>query len=105
MNTNRKELDFTSLPSAIQGMIEDNSNAATIIDELIETKGENNTLAILIMLDDMNIRGIQINSLYKSCGQNIDDFYDKVLSITKEDIDNLNYNLFAVCKYKAIFSH
>ena len=53
----RKILDFTSLPNVIQNMIEDSAEAASVIDELIELKGETNSLATLILLDDMNIRG------------------------------------------------
>ena len=103
MNTYRKPLDFHSLPAIIQGMIEENSSAAAVIDELIQNKGENNALASLIILDDMNIRGVQINNLYKICDQNINKLYEKITNITKEDIDNLNFNSFAVCKYKAVF--
>ncbi|MBR2588062.1 MAG: hypothetical protein IKF82_06070 [Bacilli bacterium] len=101
---NRKPLDFNSLPAVIQAMIEENTKAAAIIDELIEEKGETKSLALMIMLDDMNIRGAQIASLYKNCGQNINDFYEKILTIEKEDIDNINYESFATCKYKAIYN-
>lgn len=99
----RKSLDFSSLPLVIQEMIEDSSGAAAVIDELIEKKGENNTLAILIILDDMNIRGLQITNLYKMCDNNIDKFYEKVLTMTKEDIENLNYDSYTVCIHKAIY--
>ena len=100
---NRKPLDMVSLPNIIKDMIEDNSNAANIIDELIQTKGENNTLAILIILDDMNIRGIQIYNLYKMCNKNIENFYEKVININEQDIDELNFSTFSICKYKAIY--
>ena len=99
----RKPLDFSSLPLVIQEMIEDSSGAAAVIDELIEKKGENNTLALLIILDDMNIRGLQITNLYKMCDSDIEKFYEKVLTITKEDIDNINYESYTVCIHKAIY--
>lgn len=100
---NRDVLDLKSLPKVIQSMIEDSSSAASIIDELLEKKGEMNALAIMIMLDDMNIRGQQITSLYKLSNQNIEEFYEKVLTLTKEDIKKLNEQTYSVCKYKAIF--
>ena len=65
MNTKANEremLDFSSLPNIIRLMIEDNSDAATVIDKLIELKGESNALATLILLDDMNIRGIRLST-------------------------------------------
>lgn len=101
---NRKPLDYTSLPAIIQNMTEENANAANIIDELIQTKGENSTLMSLIILDDMNIRGIQIYNLYKICNQDINTFYEKITNISEKDIEELNFNSFAVCKYKAIFT-
>ena len=99
----RKPLDFSSLPIVIQEMIEDSSQAAAIIDELIEKKGDNNTLALLIILDDMNIRGLQITNLYKMCDKNIEKLYEKVLTMTKEDIEKINYESYAVCVHKAIY--
>ena len=99
----RKPLDFSSLPLVIQEMIEDSSPAAAIIDELIEKKGENNALAVLIILDDMNIRGLQITNLYKICNNNIEKFYEKVLTMNKEDIENINYESYTVCIHKAIY--
>lgn len=100
----RKPLDFNSLPAVIQAMIEENTKAAAIIDELIENKGEINSLALMILLDDMNIRGTQIASLYKICNQDINSFYEKILTIEKEDIDNINYESYATCKYKAVYN-
>ena len=99
----RKPLDFSSLPLVIQEMIEDSSGAAAIIDELIEKKGENNALTLLILLDDLNIRGLQINNLYKMCDSDIEKFYEKVLTMTKEDIDSINYESYTVCIHKAIY--
>lgn len=99
----RKPLDFSSLPLVIQEMIEDSSGAAAVIDELIEKKGENNSLALLIILDDMNIRGLQITNLYKICDSDIEKFYEKVLTMTKEDIENVNYESYTVCIHKAIY--
>lgn len=99
----RKPLDFSSLPLVIQEMIEDSSGAAAVIDELIEKKGENNSLALLIILDDMNIRGLQITNLYKMCDSDIEKFYEKVLTMTKEDIENVNYESYTVCIHKAIY--
>lgn len=101
---NRKPLDFNSLPAVIQAMIEENTKAAAIIDELIEKKGETNSLALMIMLDDMNIRGTQLASLYKMCNYDINNFYEKILTIEKDDVDNINYESFATCKYKAIYN-
>ena len=98
---NREKLEI-SLSAAIKQMTENNSAAAGIIDELIQTKGETIAHAILIILDDMNIRGMQIQSLYKMCGQNIEDFYEKTVNITKEDIEKLNSLTFAINKYKAL---
>ena len=89
MNINRLPLDFNSLPAVIQGMIEDSSHAAAIIDELIQEKGENKALTSLIILDDMNIRGVQISSLYKMCNQNINQLYEKITSMNKDDIEKL----------------
>lgn len=103
MNIKREPLDFNSLPAVIQGMIEDNSQTAAIIDELIQNKGEDKTLTLLIILDDMNIRGMQINNLYKICNQNIDELCDKIIDMNEEDINELNGSTFAVCKYKALF--
>lgn len=100
---NRKQLNLSSFPLVIQTMIEESSSAASVIDEILDKKGENNALAIMIMLDDMNIRGQQITSLYKMAGQNIDDFYEMVLSLTKDDIDKLNEETYSICKYKAIY--
>ena len=102
--TNEREmLDFSSLPNIIRLMIEDNSDAATVIDKLIELKGESNTLATLILLDDMNIRGIQLSILYKMCNQDIETFYETVINITKDDIELLNRTSAPLCVYKAIF--
>ena len=91
MSRCRKEIDFSSLPLIVQDMIEENVPSAAIIDELLETKGEMSTLGALIILDDMNIRGIQISALYKLCHQDIEEFYEKIITITSEDIDKLNY--------------
>lgn len=99
----RKQLDLSSLSLVIQTMTADSSSAASIIDELLEVKGENSALAVLIMLDDMNIRGQQITSLYKIFGQNIDEFYDRVLSMSPLDINLLNEETYSICKYKAIY--
>lgn len=99
----RKTLDFSSLPNIIRLMIEDNSDAATVIDKLIELKGESNALATLILLDDMNIRGIQLSILYKMCNQDIETFYETVIKITKDDIELLNRTSAPLCVYKAIF--
>ena len=99
----RKMLDFNSLPSIIQEMIEENTKAAAIIDELIEQKGENNALALFIILDDMNIRGVQIASLYKICNKDINEFYEKIISMTREDIEKINLESYTVCRYKAIY--
>lgn len=99
----RKILDFTSLPNVIQNMIEDSAEAASVIDELIELKGETNSLATLILLDDMNIRGVQIYTLYKMCDKDIDKFYNKVTNMTKDDIKKLNKLSAPLCVYKAIF--
>ena len=99
----RKELDFSSFPNVIKVMIEENANAASIIDELIELKGERNSLAALILLDDMNIRGVQLDSLYQMCNQNIETFYKTVISITKDDINRLNQKTSPICIYKAVF--
>lgn len=102
--TNEREmLDFSSLPNIIRLMIEDNSDAATVIDKLIELKGESNALATLILLDDMNIRGIQLSILYKMCNQDIETFYETVINITKDDIELLNRTSAPLCVYKAIF--
>ena len=106
MNTKANEremLDFSSLPNIIRLMIEDNSDAATVIDKLIELKGESNALATLILLDDMNIRGIQLSILYKMCNQDIETFYETVINITKDDIELLNRTSAPLCVYKAIF--
>ena len=99
----RKSLDFSSLPLVIQEMIEDSSGAAAVIDELIEKKGENSALAVLIILDDMNIRGLQITNLYKMCDKNIEKFYEKALTMTREDIENINYESYTVCIHKALY--
>ena len=99
----RETLDFSSLPNIIRLMIEDNSDAATVIDKLIELKGESNALATLILLDDMNIRGIQLSILYKMCNQDIETFYETVINITKDDIELLNRTSAPLCVYKAIF--
>ncbi len=99
----RKELDFSSFPNVIKMMIEENANAASIIDELIELKGESNSLATLILLDDMNIRGVQLDNLYQMCNQSIETFYKTVISITKDDINSLNQKTSPLCIYKAVF--
>ena len=99
----RETLDFSSLPNVIRLMIEDNSDAATVIDQLIEFKGENNALATLILLDDMNIRGTQLYTLYKMCNQDIKAFYETVINITKDDILQLNQASAPLCIYKAVF--
>lgn len=99
----RKPLDFSVFPQVIREMSEDNSNASAVIDSLIDSKGESNSLATLILLDDVNIRGIQIYILYKMCEKNIDNFYNKVTNITKKDIDSLNKNSAHLCTYKAVF--
>ena len=99
----REVIDFSSFPNVIRSMIEDNADAANVIDELIELKGESNSLATLILLDDMNIRGVQLYTLYKDCNQNIDKFYDTVINITPDDIFVLNKNAAPLSFYKAIF--
>ena len=100
----RKEIEFSSLPKTIQSMAEDDINAAAVIDELIATKGEIKTLASLILLDDMNIRGIQIYQLYKLSNKNIDKLYEKIINMNEKDILNLNINSAPLCAFKAIFS-
>ena len=100
----REILDFNSFPSVITQMVEDSSITAGIIDELIQNKGEKPALPILILLDDMNIRGVQISTLYKMCHQNIEEFYEKVINIKEEDIDTLNYKVATICPYKAIYN-
>jgi len=98
----REKLNFNSLPETIQKMAEDNVGAAGVIDNLINTKEENLALAVLIILDDMNIRGVQINSLYKQCDQDIEKFYNKIINITKEDIEALNFSSANLCNFKAL---
>ncbi len=102
-NFKRKPLDFNSFPSIIKEMSENDSNAATVIDELIELKGENISLAILILLDDMNIRGIQLFNLYKMCHQDIEKFYNKITNIKEEDINYINHLSASLTPYKAVF--
>ncbi len=104
MMKKRKQLDFTSFPSVIKDMIEDSADAATVIDKLIELKGENTSLATLILLDDMNIRGTQIYSLYKLCEEDIRGFYSAVINMTKEGIDILNQTSAPLSAYKAVFA-
>ncbi|MBR2841054.1 MAG: hypothetical protein IKF01_04195 [Bacilli bacterium] len=99
----RKRLDLSDLSLVIQTMTENSSSAASVIDELLENMGEDSVLAIMIMLDDMNIRGQQLTALYKLFGQNINDFYERVLSICEDDINRLNEESYSVCKYKAIY--
>lgn len=99
---NRKPVDFSNIALIVGEMSEDSSKTASIIDELLETKGQIEVVAAMIILDDMNIRGVQISTLYKLCGKNIDNFYRKILGMTEEDIKALNYETFAICKYKAI---
>lgn len=101
--TNREMLTFTSLPNVIRLMMEDNSDAATVIDNLIELKGESSALATLILLDDMNIRGVQLYTLYKICNKDIETFYNKVINMTKEDILLLNQASASLSENKAIF--
>lgn len=103
MNSARKDIDFSNLALIIDGMAEDSSAASMIIDELLETKGEMSTLATLIILDDMNIRGVQITTLYKIANQDIEKFYEKAISMKEKDVEKLNYETFAICKYKAIY--
>ena len=98
----REKLNFNSLPETIQKMAEDNVGAAGVIDNLINAKGENLALGILIILDDMNIRGVQINTLYKLCNQDIEKFYDKIINITKKDIETLNFSSATLCNFKAL---
>lgn len=101
--TEREILDFSSLPNVIRLMIEESSDAATVIDKLIELKGESNALATLILLDDMNIRGTQLSVLYKMCNQDIEIFYETIIGITKDDIQLLNQTSAPLCVYKAVF--
>lgn len=101
--TDRKTIDFSSFPNVIRTMATDNSTAATVIDLLIETKGEAATLAALILLDDMNIRGIQLANLYKMCQNDIENLYDKIINISKEDIHKLNQMSASLCTNKAVF--
>lgn len=100
----RKPLEFGSFSSAIQDMIENNAFTAAIIDELIEKYGESISLTVLIILDDMNIRGAQISELYKLCDQNIENFYKKIININPDDIEKLNQLSASICQYKAIFN-
>lgn len=104
MNNVRKDIDFSNLALIIDSMAEDNSAASMIIDELLEAKGEMSTLATLIILDDMNIRGVQITTLYKMTRQNIEKFYEKAISMKEDDVEKLNYETFAICKHKAIYN-
>lgn len=97
----RKPLDFSNFPSIINDMAAGSSDAAAVIDELIDLKGETNSLASLFLLDDMNIRGIQIYELYKICHQNIDEFFDKITNIKAQDITKLNKITASLCIYKA----
>lgn len=99
----RETLDFNSLPAIIKEMTENNSVASKVIDSLIENKGESNTLAILILLDDMNIRGKQLELLYQMTDENIDKLYDKILNIKLEDIKKLNELSAPLCIYKAVY--
>jgi len=99
---NRKPVDFSNIALIVGEMSEDSSKTASLIDELLETKGQTEVVAAMIILDDMNIRGVQINALYKLCNSDIDNFFRKVLGMTEEDVKALNYETFAICKYKAI---
>lgn len=103
INSKRKQIDYKSLPHVIQNMIEQNTDAANILDKLIETKGESITLSTLILLDDMNIRGIQLMQLYIMCDKDIDKLYNKIINITPEDIRALNTLSAPLCAYKALY--
>lgn len=100
----RKSLDFTSFPNVIKAMIENNAEAATVIDKLIELKGESSSLATLILLDDMNIRGTQIHCLYKLCEEDIRGFYSAVINMTEDGISILNKTSAPLSGYKAVFA-
>ena len=100
----RKPLDFTSFPNVIKAMIENNAEAANVIDKLIELKGESSSLSTLILLDDMNIRGTQIQCLYKLCEEDIKGFYSAVINMTEEGIIILNQTSAPLSAYKAVFA-
>lgn len=100
----RSIINFSNFPEAIKEMTENSSDAASVIDELIEFKGENITLTSLILLDGMNIRGIQIYNLFKICHENIHEFYNKILNITDDDINLINLLSAPLCNYKAVYS-
>ncbi len=99
----RKPLNFSSFPNVIKAMIENDEKAATVIDKLIELKGESSSLTTLILLDDMNIRGVQIYSLYKLCEENIKEFYSAVINMTEDGIEILNETSAPFTSYKAVF--
>ena len=101
---NRKNLNYKSFPELSSQMAEGNTSAMAIINELIKNKGENMTLTLLLILDDINIRGIQIVTLYKMADKNIDKLYEKILTIDKTDIDKLNKINLSLTPHKAVFS-
>ena len=100
---NRKPLDYNSFNTLVNQMIENNMAARSAIDDLVNLKGKDLTLTLLLILDDMNIRGIQLGNLYKLCDQDSNKLYDKILSIQKSDIEKLNKLSMPLTINKAVY--
>lgn len=100
---NRKPLDYSSFSTLKKQMIENNLAASNAIEDLIKNKGQSMTLTLLMILDDMNIRGVQLGNLYKICNQDSEKLYEKILTIQKKDIDELNRLSITLTPFKAVY--
>ena len=100
---NRKPLDYNSFSNLASQMIENNMAASLAVEDLIKNHGKDLTLTLLMILDDMNIRGVQLGNLYKLCDQDSSKLYEKILSMQKKDIDELNRLSISLTPYKAIY--
>ena len=81
---NRKPLDYNSFSNLASQMIENNMAASLAVEDLIKNHGKDLTLTLLMILDDMNIRGVQLGNLYKLCDQDSSKLYEKILSMQKK---------------------
>ena len=100
---NRKPLDYNSFSNLASQMIENNMAASLAVEDLIKNHGKDLTITLLMILDDMNIRGVQLGNLYKLCDQDSSKLYEKILSMQKKDIDELNRLSISLTPYKAIY--
>lgn len=75
----------------VEKMVEGNPGAITVIMKILDRKHDPMSMMVVLMLDDMNIRGPQIWVGYKDfCGQDIEVFVKKIKARDQGMVDAIN---------------